>query len=68
MNPIERIHSVAHDWINILQDKYSFSEAEAEDFTYEALAEGLKNEKCLELFTNYTYVYLTEKGFWQLME
>jgi hypothetical protein len=41
---IEQIHSVAHDLAKTLQDDYNMSEADAEDFAYEALAEGLKDE------------------------
>jgi c-di-GMP-related signal transduction protein len=41
---IEQIHSVAHDLAKTFQDDYNMSEADAEDFAYEALAEGLKDE------------------------
>ncbi len=46
---IEQIHSVAHDWIDILQYEHDFSESEAEDLAYEALAEALKDDRFKKL-------------------
>jgi hypothetical protein len=48
-NITEQIHSVAHDWIQILRDEHFFSESDAEDLAYEALAQALLDDRFKKL-------------------
>jgi hypothetical protein len=44
-NQTEQIHSTALDLAKTLQDDYGMSEADAEDFAYEALAQALLDDR-----------------------